>query len=437
MPRLPMMRVVQISATDAKGGAALAANRLHRALRTQGVASTMFVAETIWEDENVRQFKIASRPSLNHFLYRVARRLQRRVSFPDGMLFTLDWTLLGGLPLRQLPPADVLHLHWIADFIDFRSLPRLASRAPLVWTFHDMNAFTGGCHYDGGCGRFTDQCGACPLMKSEDVRDVTSRVIRRKMLALQSIPDSRLVVVAPSEWMAGEVRRSRIFGRFETRVIPNGIDLDVYRPVDRAAVRQRLGFAPEDRVVLFVAETLRDGRKGWAALMQTLAPLLIQPRLRVLTIGNGDTSTMSGPQYRHLGRLVDPVAIRDAYNAADFFVIPSFQDNFPNTVIEALACGTPVAGFATGGIIDAVEEGECGLLAPTGDIAGFTECIRALLDDDALRRSMSVAARARAVAHYGTARQAQAHRALYEELIEAGRGTPARVGIPASLPLPS
>jgi len=414
-----MMRVVQLSTTDVMGGAALAAHRLHEALPEQGVSSAMFVAQSSGRHENVRAYRIApgAPDALNHFLYRVARRLQRRVTFPDGMLFTLDWTLLGGLPLAQLPPADLHHLHWVSDFIDFRSLPRLARRAPLVWTFHDMNAFTGGCHYDGGCGRFAENCGACPAMRSDDPRDVTFRVVQRKARALQQIPASRLVVVTPSEWLAGEVRRSHLFSRFTTRVIPNGIDLDIFRPVDRLAIRQRLGFTAEDRVVLFVADRLRDSRKGWSLLLQALTPLLSQSHIRVLTIGEGDTTTLSGSSYHHLGRLADVAAIRDAYNAADVFVIPTLQDNFPNTVIEALACGTPVAGFATGGVVDAVEQGECGLLAPTGDVAGLTACLQTILSDDVRRAAMRVAARERAVVRYSVARQASAHRTLYEELL--------------------
>ena len=414
-----MIRVVQLSTTDVMGGAALAANRLHEALPEQGVKSAMFVAMAAGRGENVHTYRVVpgAPDALNHFLYRVARRLQRRETFPNGMLFTLDWTLLGSLPLGQLPPSDLHHLHWISDFIDFRSLPRLARRAPLVWTFHDMNAFTGGCHYDEGCGRFAEQCGACPSMRSDDPRDVTFRVVQRKARALQKIPASRLVVVTPSEWLAGEVRRSHLFGRFTTRVIPNGIDLDVFRPVDRVAIRQRMGFSPKDRVVLFVADKLRDSRKGWSLLLQALMPLLSQSHIRVLTIGEGDTTTLNGPSYHHLGRLVDSAAIRDAYNAADVFVIPTLQDNFPNTVIEALACGTPVAGFATGGVIDAVEQGACGLLAPTGDVAGLTACLQTILSDDTRRSAMRVAARDRAVARYGVARQASAHRALYEELL--------------------
>lgn len=319
-----------------------------------------------------------------------------------------------------MPAADIYHLHWISAFIDFRSLPLLARRAPIVWTFHDMNAFTGGCHYDRNCGRYADHCGACPVLGSDKAEDVSFRTIQRKSQILRALPKSRLVAVSPSEWLANETRRSHLFGDFITRVIPYGIDLTMFKPVDRTAVRTRLGFAPDERVVLFVAEDLTDERKGLRQMLEALTPLKDIPKLRILTMGKaGDSTQMPAPLFRHLGRLSNPVEIRDAYNAADLFCITSLQDNFPNTVIEALACGTPVAGFATGGVVDAVQQ-DVGLLTPTGDIAGLANCLRTILEDDERRNAMRNAARKRAEANYGEERQAHAYRALYEELLHGG-----------------
>ncbi|HEY5752955.1 MAG TPA: glycosyltransferase [Chthoniobacterales bacterium] len=427
-----MLRVTQLSTTDTVGGAAVAAKRLHHALLEQGVASTFYVARRLTHDENVVEFKVAKHAprQLNRYIYALAKRLNPRPYFPGGGLFTGAWTLLGHVPLRVMPAADIYHLHWIAGFVDFRSLPRLARRSPIVWTFHDMNAFTGGCHYDHHCGRFTEQCGMCPFLQSNDSRDATFRTIQRKSRVLQAIPRSRLVVVTPSEWLASEARRSSLFGKFVTRVIPYGIDLSVYKPVDRAVVRARLGFAPDDRVVLFVAENLVDGRKGFRETLETLSRITNFPRLRILTLGNpANSPQMAGLQCRHVGSVRDPLEIRDIYNAADVFIITSLQDNFPNTVVEALACGTPVVGFATGGIIDAVENGVCGLLSATGDIAGLTNCLLTILNDDARRNAMRPAARNRAEKHYGAARQAQAYRALYEEILNGDIDPDAKTSI--------
>jgi glycosyltransferase involved in cell wall biosynthesis len=144
------------------------------------------------------------------------------------------------------------------------------------------------------------------------------------------------------------------------------------------------------------------------------------PKLRILTLGHGDTEKMQGPLFRHLGQLNDPAEICEAYNLADIFVIPTLQDNFPNTVIESLASGTPVVGFATGGVVDAVEQGVSGLLAPTGDIAGFARHITEALTNDPLRASMGLAARARAVEYYSLERQAKACAALYHRMVAGG-----------------
>jgi glycosyltransferase involved in cell wall biosynthesis len=413
-----MLKVVHISSTDNIGGAAIAANRLHCSLDENGIRSTMFVALSSSESNEVIQFNpsIWGPPSVGRILYKLARRINHRVRSRDRTLFSLDWTVFGQLPVGQIPLADVYNLHWTADLLDFRMLRPLADRAPIVWTFHDMNAFTGGCHYDRGCGRFADECGECPIIGSSDSRDVTRRVIRRKKRALSGIADSRLALVSPSRWMADEARRSSLFGRFESLVIPYGLNLHTFRPVSKEGARRRFGLESDERVLLFVADHLRNPLKGWSQLKRALAEIPDLPHFRLLTVGSGDTEHMSAPTFRHLGRLADPEAIRDAYNAADLFVIPSLYDNFPNTVLESLACGTPVVGFATGGVVDAVEHGVTGMLAPTGNVKELAACIINVLSNEVLRESMARAARARAASHYGLDQQAKAYIALYERL---------------------
>lgn len=379
----------------------------------------MFVASRRGTGSGVVEFKPAfiGPRALNQFLFRAARHLQRQhLRAAHGTFMTHDWTYCGGLVARQLPRADILHLHWATDLLDFRTLPRLAARMPLVWTFHDMNAFTGGCHYTQGCDRFVAGCGACPLLPSADPEDVTHQVIQRKIAALEQVSSSRLTIVAPSRWMAAEARRSTVFGKFDIEVIPNGIDVQAFRPMDRAALRSRYGFPPDDRLVLFVADNLSDRRKGILELEQALKQISHVPNLKIVTLG-GHRGQEQNPNYRHLGPIHDAEKICEAYNLADIFVIPTLQDNFPNTVLEAMAVGTPVVGFATGGVADAVEDGVSGLLAPTGDIAGLARHIERALTDDALRGAMSLAARARAVSCYSLKRQAQACATLYRRML--------------------
>jgi glycosyltransferase involved in cell wall biosynthesis len=242
-------------------------------------------------------------------------------------------------------------------------------------------------------------------------------VIQQKVNALSKVPESRLTVVAPSHWMANETRRSRTFGRFPVEIIPNGIDVQSFRPLARTELRAKYGLAPEDRVILFVADMLDDRRKGMQELDQAIARIAHVPRLKILTLGGVGGERMSGPMYRHLGRLDGPGRVCEAYNLADVFVIPTLQDNFPNTVLEALASGTPIVGFATGGVADAIENGKSGLLAPTGDVTGLAMQIARVLTDESLRAEMGIAARARAIACYSQERQANAYAALYRRML--------------------
>jgi glycosyltransferase involved in cell wall biosynthesis len=213
------------------------------------------------------------------------------------------------------------------------------------------------------------------------------------------------------------VQRSTLFGRFQTEVIPNGIDLQTFRPLDRAALRRQYEIAPEDRVIFFIAESLSDARKGALELQKAIAHLAHLPNLRIVTLGDGDKQNMQGPLYRHLGKVNDPRKVCEAYNLADVSVIPTLQDNFPNTVLESMASGTPVVGFATGGVVDAVEHGVSGLLAPTGDTEGLAALLMRALSDDELRVSMGHAARARAVEHYSLERQTTACASVYRRLL--------------------
>lgn len=420
----PKMRVLQLSMSDLMGGAAIAAHRLNGALCDTGVDSKMFVINRTSppNDRRIVQMPLFSAlpEKVAQFCYRVCRRIQNPVRCADdNTLFSMDWTCYRSLPLRFMPAVDIVNLHWVAGLLDYKAmLPPMASMTPLVWTFHDMNAFTGGCHYSGDCDRFTGSCGRCPKLLSEQEEDRSRRVFERKLAALTAIAEDRLTVVSPSQWLADESSRSTLFRRFRHAVIPNGIDVSQFQITDRKLARQKLGLDEKDRVVLFVADHVSDRRKGLALLLEALEGVGDLPGLRIMTMGQGDTSRMTGERYRHLGRLHDARQIALAYGAADVFVIPSLQDNLPNTILEAMACGTPVIGFDAGGIADAVRRGETGLLAPAGDTACLARHLRLLLEDTALNRRMSVAARQRAEEHYTVKLQAERYHALYASLLE-------------------
>ncbi len=414
------MKVLQVSTNDIQGGAHRAAYRLHRALTNRGVDSAMAVIDKSSDDEAVlplRPFPGLPRPAGN-FLFRAARRLEHPVQALSGTLFSSERTAYGSAIQRQLPPADVVNLHWITDMLDYRtSLPALSARGALVWTFHDMNAFTGGCHYTSGCRRFTESCGCCPDIAKRGPDDRSARIFRRKAALLSPLPSSAIHIVCPSRWMARESRSSRLFGRFPTSVIPNGLDADEFAPADRAQARRKLGLDPDAIVLLCVAERLMDARKGLRLLLEAVQQISDIPRLQVCTIGRPDPALgLEGPTWRQMGLMEDNADLVQAYSAADAFVIPSLQDNLPNTVLEAMACATPVVGFDTGGIPDLIEPGRTGYLARPGDSSDLAAQIRHILADAARCREMGAAARQVVLERYTLDHQASAYLELYRNL---------------------
>jgi len=418
------MRILHLNTNDAKGGAARAAHRLHTGLRRLGQDSTMLVLRRSSDDPHVRQATPSPGPLawMRRMLRerRIARDFERyrATRQADLVVFSDDRSPLAGEIARELPPCDVVHLHWVRKFIDLSAF-LATNRAPMVWTLHDMNPFTGGCHYDEQCGRFRERCGRCPQLGSNDDADLSRQIWQRKQSALERIDPRRLRIAALCRWMAKAVESSSLLGRFAVSIIPNGLDTEVFAPRERSEARAQLGLPAQGRLLLFVAESLRNKWKGFAHLLEALRGLKPTDNIALASIGRGRPETPSGLPHFHLGEIHDDRLLAAAYSAADLFVIPSVQENLPNTVMESLACGTPVAGFDVGGIPDMVRPGLTGALAPMGDAAALQKVITNLLSDSTALAKMSAHCREVAVKEYALEVQTRRYTALYEELLAA------------------
>lgn len=423
------MNILHLSTHDITGGAARSAYRLHQGLGRRGHQSRMLVSTKASHDPYVVTVDLPA-----DLLSRVRRRLRRkrierdfaryRPSRPAGLeAFSDDRTPGEAALVRLLPECDVINLHWVAGLLDhpsfFSSVPRVR---PIVWTLHDMNALTGGCHYDLGCRRHATQCGACPQLGSPDPGDLASQVWQRKSEALSGVPPRALHIVAPSRWLARTAKQSALLARFPVTVIPYGIDLEVFAPRDRRAAREVLGIPQAARVVLFLADVLSNGRKGFDLLMRALQGCVHKvDHLALMSLGHNPPPNELPVPWFHFGFLADDRLLSLMYSAADVFVIPSRQDNLPNTVLEALACGLPCIGFDVGGISDMVRAGVTGLLAPSNDVDGLERATVELLGDEARRRTMARTCRAVCLAEYALDRQAQRYAELYAGCLAAFR----------------
>lgn len=422
------MRIIHVSTTDIAGGAARAAYRLNLGLRGLGQESGMYVAQRSSSDAGVTRFsppvawKQRLLPRIRGLsIYLDYARYNR--SRPEGYeLFRTDRNQYTSGVLHQMPACDVLNLHWIADFIDYASFfSGLPEQTPIVWTLHDMNPFTGGCHYDDHCGRYRDRCGSCPQLGSGSPRDLSARTWRRKMNLFSRIGPHRLHVATPSSWLAEEVRRSSLMSRFPVSVIPNSLDTGVFSPLDKRLARSAFGIPLDARAVLFVSESTTKHRKGFGYLSEALDGLADVRGIHLVSLGKGSPPVPTSIPHLHLGSLDNDRLLALAYSAADLFVIPSMQDNLPNTVLESFACGTPVVGFDIGGIPDMVRPHTTGVLTPPRDTAALGDAIRKLLNDEALRTGLSVNCRRIAVEEYSPEVQARRYLALYQDMAEASR----------------
>jgi glycosyltransferase involved in cell wall biosynthesis len=383
----------------------------------------MFVRDKSAEDASVTEF-VKGRGSSSSLMARVRRFRVRRENKAlrkrfagTSILLTQDRAVYPWEPWLQCPPCDVINLHWVADFVDYEGFFGWASASlPIVWTFHDMNAFTGGCHYDGGCGRFAGECGDCPQLASKNQDDLTHRIWARKKAALSRLDSKRMHVVTPSNWMGAQSRASSLFSRFTHSVIPYGLDTTVFRPLNKRAMREALGVPMEAAVVLFVGQWIDDPRKGFRLLAEALKEMEINRDLFVISLGSGQPMDLGSVPCLHLGPVRNDPLLCCAYNAADVFVAPSLEDNLPNTVLESIACGTPVVAFRAGGMPDAVRPGETGLLASLGSTPDLREAIATLLRDSAKRLEMSARCRVVAENEYALGVQARRYLDLYGDL---------------------
>jgi len=255
------VEILHVTTSDGAAGAGRAAQRLHRGLRRLGYDSSMFVAKRHSDDPAVMAFEPPT--SLSSRVVRYLRRLGMARSLTrffwsgrssNTTAFTDDRVEYKGTVTSQLPSCDVINLHWIARFVDYGCFfTQVSQSIPIVWTLHDMNPFTGGCHHTAGCEGYLDGCGNCPQLGSSTRNDASHRIWHRKRKSFDKLGTEQLQVVAPSQWLADKAAHSTLLGRFSVTRIPYGLDTDVFAPRDRHFAREVLDIPQDAQVVLFVA----------------------------------------------------------------------------------------------------------------------------------------------------------------------------------------
>lgn len=421
------MKVVLLNSRDQGGGAAQAAFRLFKGLSLLGASPRMVVAEKKTRDPEVLKIQYAAsrRQTWIKKQFWMAQRalIDNDRSGETNTCFSLPYPGHDLSRAEVIKEADVVNLHWVSRILSVESIGTLLKTGkPVVWTLHDENPFTGGCHYRAGCEEFTRDCHSCPQLEEDPFR-LPSAVLKNKLQRWRG----NLHLVTPSRWLGDTARRSRVFSRFPVHVIPNSLDTDLFRPGARAEARKELGLPDGVIYILFTAGALDVQRKGFSFLVDALKQCVSHPgagelirkgKVVLLTVGKKHPrlDDLGVPVYP-LGEIRSEEGMVPAYRAADCFVQPSLEDNLPNTVLESMACGVPVVGFDTGGIPDMVTNMESGILCPVGDSSALARGLVRIILEPGMRERMGIAARRWVEEKYQLRHQARDYLALFEEIL--------------------
>ena len=398
------MKVVHINMSRMAGGASIAASRHSEAMCRAGIDSSMLTLEDLTGGRG-----------LLSAVYRFDRWLRFKINGLYGTFGSFGF-MRSGFRVDTHPlvkEADAVYLHWVDDgLLSLHSLDKLlATGKDVYWFMHDMLPITGGCHYSMGCEKYREACGRCPLVRRKVLPDIVSRSFRRKEKLYRKY--ANLHFLAPSRWLAGCAAGSLLCRGHQVSVCPNVIDTDVFCPTDKAEAK-RYFFGEESRkVILFGAEVVNNPYKGWKYMLECLSAL-DPSRFVCLVLGRNNESIVDSVPVRTVftGLLSSQDDIIRVYRASDVFVTPTLADNFPNVLLEAMACGVPCVGFDSGGVKDLVLHTRTGYLSRRCDPMDLKAGVEWVLEDDTRYSSLSTEARRYVLESFSYGRLKEIHKEL-------------------------
>ncbi|MDB5103991.1 MAG: putative Glycosyl transferase, group 1 [Fibrobacteres bacterium] len=413
MTTVKRLSVLHVSLYDNRGGSAKSAYKIHRGLKALGVQSRMMVSQKFTSDADVDTIAKGAWKGADRVIGRGLDKLNLQY-----LLYPSTFNFLRHPWFRE---ADIIQLYNIhSGYFSHSLLPLISSRKKIVWRLSDMWPLTGHCAYSGDCGKWMTGCKGCPdLATYPSLGADTAALLFKWKRLLYSRTDMQ--VVAPSKWIKEIAEQSPLLGKYPVSYIPNGLDTEIFRPLPRSACRSILGIDETKKVALFLAHALDDPKKGGDSFVEAMNALWDSGRTDIMAMAVGENG------HAWEGKLKCPVWKRDyvgedellamVYGAADVFVHCAIRENFPNTTMEALACGVPVVAFDSGGVRELVIPGVTGILARPGSAASLSEGIRSLLDDESARTRMAKSGRERIEGTFTLKIQATALRDMYLSLL--------------------
>lgn len=356
------MKIVHLN-TNPSGGAGIAAIRLHLAMLEQGLDShivflrnkPLSLPNAYTYRENEHRIIFAIKDLLTRGINLLASRFNHYAPISLGFsLFNIN-----KIPIVQ--QADIIQLHWVSKFFDFRFFKK--SKQFVVWTLHDMAPFSAGNHY------------------TFNYSHINSSLILKLNLAYKKYQIQNynsLRVIAPSAWLSKMSKNSVLFNKYLHKHVRNTLDIYRFYPINDNKLRERYGYNSSDKIILYVAENILDERKGLSYFKDILPTLLLEENYQIILVGNGQLDIVHS-NIQIVGSISDEATLLDYYRLADVFVITSLEDNFPNTILESMACGTPVVAFDNSGLGEFIEHKYTGYIAANMDktelVKGIKYCL--------------------------------------------------------------
>ena len=395
---------------------------LHQGLLDIGVESYLLTGGLVGEERNCIVHP-ADEVAVERSKVLVQELISNNRTLISNTYFSLDIEEVDLLSTPLLSNADIINLHWVSGAISTASLVRLASFGkPVVWTLHDVRPLTGGCHFPAGCRRFYDACGDCSQLLSDHFQ-----MTRNSILSMtDALACLRPHIIAPSQWMLEHARSSRVSRELSSSCIPYGVDTELFKLGLKEEARSTLGLDPQADYILLASHNMLEKRKGVMEALEVLSALADEPdvalrlaegSLRLLCCGEG------APDFSQTGWPVDQIGYRPVnemptvYQSATMMLFTSTEDNLPNVILEAMACGVVIVSHEVGGAVDLLgEEGGGELLFDRGNSKRGAELILRWLRDPLGRTVAGESLAVKSREHYGFANQARAYQGLYATL---------------------
>jgi len=404
------VKVLIINTEFYKGGAAQIAKTLFRSLNKDAGLECYFAYGRGEKIDDYKVFRFACQLEVYFHAFLT------RITGLQGYGSWFSTKLLEKFIIKK--KFDLINLHNIhgyylnINFVNFLSKLKI----PIVWTLHDNWPMTGRCACSYDCEKWKWGCGNCPDLSlyPKTYLDSTALIWKKKRKYFAS--GWNPIIVCPSQWLVDKVKKSYL-NKYQVVVISNAVDTEVFKPKDKDIIRKKLKIPTKKRIILFVANDLRNKLKGTKYFFEALRYIKADNWM-VVTLGkkiNINNNVKVNFEIRQMGYIKDKDKISEVYNSADIFCICSLYDNFPTTVLESLACGIPVVGFNSGGISEQVTE-DCGILVNSKETKAFGRVLEKLLIDEELRKNFSVNCRSRALQNYSIKEFRDNYKKLYRRI---------------------